>query len=101
MDKRELAKGPNWFAAMRPDKRWTLDPPKKWARLLEKAEQLKAAVRAKVAHPLHVVKSQFRHRNARCKGMAKNQGQLLSLLRLANLVIAKRSLLDLQAQVAF
>ncbi|HQC98808.1 MAG TPA: transposase, partial [Aquabacterium sp.] len=73
---------------------------KKWARLLEKAEQLKASVRAKVEHPFHVVKNLFRHRKVRYKGMVKNQGQLFTLFGLANLVIAKRSLMDLQAQGA-
>ena len=75
-----------------------LDLTKKWARLLEKAEQLKASVRAKVEHPFHVVKNLFRHRKVRYKGMAKNQGQLFALFGLANLVIAKRSLMDLHAR---
>jgi hypothetical protein len=35
--------------------RWQLDPQRKWARLLEEAEQLRA-FRAKVEHPLHVIK---------------------------------------------
>jgi IS5 family transposase len=54
----------------------------------------------KVEHPFHVVKNLFGHRKARYEGMAKNQGQLFSLFGLANLVIAKRSLLDLQARGA-
>lgn len=100
VDKREEAMGPTWLVAMQPGKRRALDLTKKWARLLDKAEQLKAAMRAKVEHPFHVVKNLFRHRKARYKGMAKNQGQLFSLFGLANLVIAKRSLLDLQARGA-
>lgn len=59
-----------------------------------------AAMRAKVEHPLRVVKNLFGHRKARYRGMAKNQGQRFSLFGLANLVIAKRSLLDLQQQTA-
>ena len=47
VDKREEAMGPTWFVAMQPGKRRALDLTKKWALLLEKAEQLKAAVRAK------------------------------------------------------
>ena len=39
--------GPKWNVAMQPGKRRQLDPTRKWARLLEKAEQLKASVRAK------------------------------------------------------
>ena len=50
--------------------------------------------------PFHVVKNLFRHRKARYKGMAKNQGQLFTLFGLANLVIAKRSLMDLDARGA-
>lgn len=99
-DKRPEAQGPAWFIAMHPGKRRALDLTKKWARLLEKAEQLKASVRAKVEHPFHVVKNLFRHRKVRYKGLAKNQGQLFTLFGLANLVIAKRSLVDLQARGA-
>ena len=59
-----------------------------------------SSVRAKVEHPFHVVKNLFRHRKVRYKGLAKNQGQLFSLFGLANLVIAKRSLMDLEARGA-
>ena len=98
--KREEAQGPEWHVAMQPGKRRQLDPTRKWARLLEQAEQLKASVRAKVEHPFHVVKNLFRHRKARYKGLAKNTAQLFSLFELANLVIAKRSLLSLNARGA-
>src|SRR4051812_15738726 len=91
--KREEAKGPRWHVAMQPGKRRKLDLTRKWARLLEQAEQLKASVRAKVEHPFHVLKNLFRHKKARYKGLAKNEAQLFSLFGLANLVIAKRRLL--------
>ena len=100
VDKREEAHGPVWFVAMQPGKRRALDLTKKWARLLEKAEQLKASVRAKVEHPFHVIKNLFRHKKVRYKGLAKNEAQLFSLFGLANLVIAKGSLLDIQARGA-
>jgi len=77
-----------------------LDPTRKWARLLEQAEQLKASVRAKVEHPFHVVKNLFKHKKVRYKGLAKNEAQLFSLFWLANLVIAKRQLLALHARGA-
>lgn len=93
VDKREEAQGPKWHVAMQPGKRRQLDPACKWARLLEKAEQLKASIRAKVEHPFHVIKNLFRHKKTRYKGLAKNEAQLFSLFGLANLVIAKRSLL--------
>jgi IS5 family transposase len=57
-------------------------------------ERVKAQVRARVEHPFHVVKNLFRHRKARYKGLAKNAAQLFSLFGLANLVIAKRRLMD-------
>lgn len=100
VDKREEAQGPRWHVAMQPGKRRKLDLTRKWARLLDQAEQLKASVRAKVEHPLHVVKNLFRHKKVRYKGLAKNAAQLFSLFALANLVIAKRRLLALQARGA-
>ena len=98
VDKREEAQGPRWHVAMQPGKRRKLDLTRKWARLLEQAEQLKASVRAKVEHPFHVVKNLFRHKKVRYKGLAKNAAQLFSLFALANLVIAKRRLLAIHAQ---
>ena len=77
-----------------------LDLTRKWARLLEQAEQLKASVRAKVEHPFHVIKNRFLHRKVRYKGLAKNEAQLFSLFGLANLVIAKRPLLAMHARGA-
>jgi IS5 family transposase len=97
VDKREEAQGPRWHVAMQPGKRRKLDLTRKWARLLEQAEQLKASVRAKVEHPFHVVKNLFRHKKVRYKGLAKNAAQLFSLFALANLVIAKRRLLAIHA----
>ncbi len=88
-DKRPEAMGPIWFIAMQPGKRRALDPTKRWAQLLAKAE-----------HPFHVVKNLFRHRKVCYKVMVKNQGQLITLFGPANLVIAKRSLMELQARGA-
>jgi IS5 family transposase len=93
VDKRVEAQGPKWHVAMRPGKRRQLDTTRKWARLLEKAEQLKASIRAKVEHPFHVIKNLFRHKKTRYKGLAKNEAQLFSLFGLANLFIAKKALL--------
>ncbi len=98
--KREEAHGPKWHVAMQPGKRRQLDPRRMWARLLEKAEQLKASIRAKVEHPFHVIKNLFRHRKTRYKGLAKNEARLFSLFGLANLVIAKRSPLIAHARGA-
>ena len=98
VNKREEAQGPRWHVAMQPGKRRKLDLTRKWARLLEQAEQLKASVRAKVEHPFHVVKNLFHHKKVRYKGLAKNAAQLFSLFALANLIIAKRRLLAIHAQ---
>ena len=59
--------------------------------LLEKA---KAQVRARVEHPFHIIKNLFKHRKVRYRGMSKNTAQLYSLFALANLVIARRALLN-------
>ena len=96
--KRDEANRPQWHVAMKPGKRRQLDLERPWAQLLEKAEQLKASVRAKVEHPFHVVKNLFRHRKVRYKGMAKNEAQLFSLFALANIVIAKKRLMALHAR---
>jgi hypothetical protein len=63
-------------------------------------EYLKAQIRSKVEHPFHVVKNLFRHKKTRYKGLAKNAAQMFSLFGLANLVIAKKKLLAMQAQGA-
>jgi transposase, IS5 family len=98
VDKRKEAQGPRWHVAMQPGKRRKLDLTRKWAQLLDKAEQLKASVRAKVEHPFHVVKNLFRHKKVRYKGLAKNTAQLFSLFGLANLVVVKRQLLAIHAR---
>lgn len=56
-------------------------------------ERAKAQVRARVEHPFHVVKNLFRHRKVRYRGLLKNTAQLQSLFALANLFLARRSLL--------
>lgn len=43
----------------------------------------------------HVVKSLFRHKKTRYKGLAKNGAEMFGLFDLANLVIAKKRLLAL------
>ena len=98
VEKREEPQGPTRHVAIQPGQRKQLDPKRKSARLLETAEKLKASVRAKVEHPFHVIKNLFRHKKARYKGLAKNEGQLFSLFGLANLEIAKRSLSALSAR---
>ena len=88
-----------WHVAMRPGKRRALDlsPEGEQQEWLEHA---KASIRAKVEHPFHVVKNLFRHKKARYQGLAKNNAQLFALFGLANLMLARRWLLNADTQVA-
>ena len=101
VEKREenLALPVNWHIAMRPGKRKVL-PETALGELMEKVEQAKASIRAKVEHPFHVVKNLFHHRKARYHGLAKNTAQLFSLFGLANLMLSRRWLLRANSQVA-
>lgn len=89
----------NWHIAMRPGKRRALDR-SPLGEMMEKLEQAKASIRAKVEHPFHVVKNLFRHRKARYRGLAKNTAQLFTLFGFANLMLARRWLLAADSQVA-
>jgi IS5 family transposase len=88
-----------WHVAMRPGKRKAL-PGTSLGDLLERIEHAKASIRAKVEHPFHVVKNLFRHRKTRYRGLAKNTAQLFSLFGFANLVLARRWLLEANTQGA-
>ena len=92
-DKRLEATGVAWQVAMRPGKRRALDKQTKLGALLDKAEQLKASVRAKVEHPFRVIKCQFGFTKVRYKGLAKNTAQLITLFALSNLWMARRHLM--------
>ena len=88
-----------WHVAMRPGKRRALSKDAV-DELLERTEHAKASIRAKVEHPFHVVKNLFRHKKTRYRGLAKNTAQLFSLFGLANLMLARRWLLDKGSRVA-
>jgi len=64
-------------------------------RVLERIEKLKASVRAKVEHSFRVVKNLFKMRKVRYRGLAKNTAQLYTLFGMANLVLVKRRLFEL------
>ena len=72
-------------------RRWATD---------SRIEDAKPSIRAKVEHPFHVVKNLFGHRKAGYRGLAKNTSQLFSLFGFANLVLARRWLLDPNTQGA-
>jgi len=91
--KRPEATGVAWHVAMRPGKRRALDRQTRLGALLDKAEKLKASVRAKVEHPFRVIKCQFGFTKVRYKGLAKNTAQLITLFALSNLWMARRQLI--------
>jgi len=61
---RATGKSVTWHVAMKRSKRKAL-PNNKLGRSTENPEHLKPSVRAKVEHPLHVIKNLFRHRKTR------------------------------------
>src|SRR5271169_4377123 len=85
-----------WIVALKRGKVKAL-PEGRIKELTKELERLKAQVRAKVEHVFHVVKNLFGFRKVRYRGLAKNTAQLHTLFALANLVLAKRHLLALQA----
>jgi IS5 family transposase len=83
------ATGVNWHVTMRPGKRRALNRNSPWGSLQDKAEQLKASVRAKVEHPFRVIKCQFGFTKVRCEGLEKNTAQLMTLFALSNVWMAQ------------
>ena len=73
-----------WHLAMRPGKRRAPDRNSEAYTLLDKAEKLKASVRAKVEHPFQVIKRQFGFVKVRDRDLKKNTGQLFRLFALSN-----------------
>ena len=75
---------------------------KQWriGRLLDYAGRVKAAVRAQVEHPFHIIKDRFGLKKVRYRGLAKNTAQLFTLFALATLLIAKQQLFELRARGA-
>lgn len=78
---------------MRPGKRRALRPERLLHQLLEKAERLKASVRAKVEHPFRVIKQQFGYGKVRYRGLHKNTSRLTMLFALGNLWVARKRIL--------
>jgi IS5 family transposase len=87
-----------WHVAMRPGKRKTLkNAGGAIGELLDKAEKLKAGVRAKVEHPFRVIKRQFGYVKVRYRGLAKNAAQIATLFALSNVWMTRHRLLGAQA----
>ncbi len=96
VDKRVETQGidVNWLVAMRPGKRKALDKSTPMGAIMDKLEQTKARIRAKVEHPFRVIKRQFGHMKVRYRGLAKNTAQLHTLFALSNLWMVRRTLLQ-------
>ena len=62
-------------------------------------EKAKAQIRAKVEHPLRVIKHQFGYVKTRFRGLAKNTAQLVTLFALSNLWMVRRHLLMTAGEV--
>ena len=84
--KRPEAAGPTWQVAMRPGLRRKLNPFIEPDALVEKAEKIKASIRAKVEHPFRVLKRQFGYTKVRYRGLAKNTTQIFTLFAPSNLL---------------
>ena len=86
-----------WHIAMRPGRRRALNKDNEADALLEKAEKLKASVRAKVEHPFRVIKRQFGFVKVRYRSLKKNTAQLFTLFALSNLWMVRGKLMGARA----
>jgi IS5 family transposase len=82
-----------WHVAMRPGKSRALNKDNEADALIDKAEKLKAGVRAKVEHPFRVIKRQFGFVKVRYRGLKKNTAQLFTLFALSNLWMVRGKLM--------
>jgi IS5 family transposase len=98
IDKRcDADKSVAWQIAMRPGKRKALNKEDPADALIDKAEKLKAGIRAKVEHPFRVIKRQFGFVKVRYRGLKKNTAQLFTLFALSNLWMVRGKLMGAQA----
>ena len=81
---------------MTPAKRKALDKDSPMGAILEKLEQTKASIRAKVEHPFRVIKRQFGFTKVKYKGLAKNTANLVTLFALSNLWMVRKALMKPQ-----
>jgi IS5 family transposase len=94
IEKRPDAKADvTWHVAMRPGKRKALNKENEADAMIDKAEKVKAGIRAKVEHPFRVVKRQFGFVKVRYRGLKKNTAQLFTLFALSNLWMVRSKLM--------
>jgi IS5 family transposase len=89
----DATKEVTWHVAMRPGKRRALNKENAADAMIDKAEKLKASIRAKVEHPFLVIKRQFGFVKVRYRGLKKNTAQLVTLFALSNLWMARGKLM--------
>ena len=94
IEKRPDAKADvTWYVAMRTGKRKALNKENEADAMIDKAEKLKAGIRAKMEHPFRVVKRQFGFVKVRYRGLKKNTAQLFTLFALSNLWMVRSKLM--------
>jgi IS5 family transposase len=80
---------------------WAVKDKRKPGRVLSSSQKRRnkkyGVVRAKVEHVFRVIKCQFGYRKVRYRGLFKNTAQMFSLMALANLYLARRSLREVSA----
>ena len=94
--KRTEATGVGWKVALRPSKPRATHNTCLCGKLLDKGEQLKVGVPAKMKQPFRVIKCQFGFNKVRYKRLAKNAAHLTALFALSNLWMACRHLIRTQ-----
>ena len=82
---------------MRPGKRKALNKGNEADAMIDKADKLKASVRAKVEHPFRVIKRRLGFVKVRYRGLKKNTAQLVTLFALSNLWMVRGKLRQMQA----
>jgi len=93
----DATKDVTWHVAMRPGKRRALNKENAADVMIDKAQKLKASIRAKVEHPFRVIKRQFGFVKVRYRGLKKNTAQLVTLFALSNLWMARGKLMGARA----
>ena len=91
--------GVAWHVAMRPGKRKALNLENAADELIDRAEKIKAGIRAKVKHPFRLIKRQFGFAKVRYRGLKKNTAQLITLFALSNLWMMRSKLIETQERV--
>ena len=88
----------SWHIALMPGKRRALKKDTPMGAILDKLEQTKARIRAKVEHPFRVIKRQFGYVKVKYRGLAKNAANRMTLFALSNIWRVRKRLLNMAVQ---